>query len=97
MQNNNNTLYPQVFVPLKYLSNFWRFLDLSLINCEIEFDLSWLKYCVISEVSRTFRAVGNPPMQQVATQTIGAIFQINNAKLYVSVITLSINDNFKFL
>ena len=56
-----------------------------------------VKILVISEVSRTFRAVGNPPMQQVATQTIGAIFQINNAKLYVSVITLSINDNFKFL
>ena len=30
-------------------------------------------------------------------QTTGAIFQINNAKLYVPVVTLSINDNIKFL
>ena len=37
---NNNTLDTVVVVPLKYLSNFWRFLDLPLINSEIEFDLS---------------------------------------------------------
>ena len=30
-------------------------------------------------------------------QTTGATFQINNAKLYVPVVTLSINDNIKFL
>ena len=30
-------------------------------------------------------------------QTIGATFQINNAKLYVPVVPLSINDNIKFL
>ena len=30
-------------------------------------------------------------------QTTGAIFQINNAKLYVPVVTFSVNDNIKFL
>ena len=40
---NNNILYPEVVVPLKYLSNFWRFLDLPLISCEIELDLSLSK------------------------------------------------------
>ena len=33
--NDNNTLDADVAVPLEYLSNFWRSLDLSLINCEI--------------------------------------------------------------
>ena len=37
--NNNNILDVKVVAPLKYLSNFWRYLDLSLINCEIETDL----------------------------------------------------------
>ena len=37
---DNNTLDAEVVVPLKYLSNFWRFLNLSLINCEIKLDLS---------------------------------------------------------
>ena len=36
-------------VPLKYLSNFWRTLELKLplINCEIKIDLNWSKNCVI--------------------------------------------------
>ena len=44
--SNNNILDAKVVVPLKYLSNFWRFLDLPLINCEIELDLKWTKNCV---------------------------------------------------
>ena len=35
-------------VPFKYLSSFWRFLDLPWIISEIELDLSWSKECVIS-------------------------------------------------
>ena len=46
------------------------------------------KNCVISEISKTFRAVGDPPEQEVATATTGATFQINNVKLYVPVVTL---------
>ena len=44
--NNNKMTTSKSFrldvevVPLKYLSKFWRFLDLSLINCKIELDLS---------------------------------------------------------
>ena len=36
-----NTLDIEVVAPLKYMSNFWRFLDLLFINGEIELDLSW--------------------------------------------------------
>ena len=32
---DNNTLDTEVVVPLKYLSNFWRFLNFPLINCEL--------------------------------------------------------------
>ena len=34
-KDDNNTLEAEVVVPLKYSSNFWRSLDLPLINCEI--------------------------------------------------------------
>ena len=37
------TFIVEITIPLKYLSNFWRSLDLPLINCEIELDLSWTK------------------------------------------------------
>ena len=97
--DNGGRLDTEIIVPLKYLSNFWRSLDLPLNNCEIELDLSWSRYCVISEISRTSRAVPNTNavVYQVIAQTTSATFQINNAKVYVSVVTLSINYNIKFL
>ena len=31
----------EIMVPLKYLSNFWRTLEMPLINCEIELISDW--------------------------------------------------------
>ena len=42
-------LYVEVTIPLECLSNFWRSLDLSLTDCEIELGLSWSKEWVMSE------------------------------------------------
>ena len=53
--NDNNTLNADVVVPLKYLSNFWKFLALPLINCEIELDFEWAKECIISEIFKTLK------------------------------------------
>ena len=33
----------EIIVPLKYLSNFWRTLEMPLINCEINLILTWSK------------------------------------------------------
>ena len=62
----------EVVVPIKYLSNFWRSLDLSLIECKIELDLRWARNCVISEISRASREVdpnADPVEYEVATLT----------------------------
>ena len=48
---NNNILDAEVVVPLNYLSNSWRYLNLPMINCEIELDLSCSRECIISEIS----------------------------------------------
>ena len=56
---NSDRLDAEVVVPLKYLSNFWRSLDLSLTNREIELDLSWSRNCVIPEISRTTAVSAN--------------------------------------
>ena len=37
-----------VVVPLKYLSNFFRSLEMPLINCKIKLNLTWKKDCVLS-------------------------------------------------
>ena len=35
-------------VPLKYLSNFWRTLEMLLMNCETNLNLTWYVNCVVS-------------------------------------------------
>ena len=38
----------KVVVPLKYLSNLFRSLEMPLINCKIKLNLTWKKKCVLS-------------------------------------------------
>ena len=38
----------KIVVPLKYLSNFFRSLEMPLINCKIKLNLTWKKECVLS-------------------------------------------------
>ena len=44
----NNKKYVEIAVLLKYLSNFWRTLEMGLINCEIGFILTRFEKCLIS-------------------------------------------------
>ena len=37
----------KVVVPLKYLSNFFRSLEMPLINCKIKLNITWKKMCII--------------------------------------------------
>ena len=46
--NNGNTKDVEIVLPLKYLSNFWRTLEIPLINCEVNLILTWSKDCVIT-------------------------------------------------
>ena len=46
--NNNNEKDVEIMVPLKYLSNFWRILEMPLINCEVNLILTWSSTRVIT-------------------------------------------------
>ena len=76
---------------LKYLGNFWRSLDIPLINCEITIILSWYKECVL--VGRAHRG---PPAAAINSPT-DAKFEITDCKLYVPVVTLSTENDNKLL
>ena len=80
----------EIAVPLKYLSSFWRTLDMPLINREIELVLTWSKICVITSMER--RAIKNTRRDISPTS---ATFQITDTKLYVPVITLSTENDKK--
>ena len=45
---NDNEKDVEIMVPLKYLSNFWRTLEMLLTNCEVNLILTWSSTCVIT-------------------------------------------------
>ena len=47
----DNTKHVEIVVSLKYLSNFWRTLEMPLINCEINLILTLCEDCVISSAT----------------------------------------------
>ena len=48
--NNTNSSVKdaKIVVPLKYLSNFWRSLEMPLINCKVHLELNWIEDCILS-------------------------------------------------
>ena len=46
--NVDNEKDVEIMVSLKYLSNFWRTLEMPLINCEVNLILTWSSTCVIT-------------------------------------------------
>ena len=76
-------------MPLKYLSNFWRSLNVLLINCKVELILNWFKNCVlISKATREADYDADPVVRKIDNPG-NATFQITDTKLYVPVVTLS--------
>ena len=79
---NDGTKDVELMVPLKYLSNFWRTLEMPLINCELNLILTWSSTCVLISTN---------------IQNQNATFAVTDTKLYVPVVTLSTQENTKFL
>ena len=50
--NNSNEKDVEIAVPLKYLGNFWRNLNMPLICCEIYLNLSWGVNCVLASKAK---------------------------------------------
>ena len=80
--NNYGIINVEIMVPLKYLINFWRTLEMPFTNWEVNLILTWSEYCVIIYTNVT---------NQVPT------FTTTETNLYVPVVTLSTQDNAKLL
>ena len=46
-EDNRRKNEVKIAVPLKYLSNFWRLLEMPLINCKVELSLKWYERCFL--------------------------------------------------
>ena len=80
--DNNGRIDVEIMVPLKYLSNFWRTLEMTLTNCEVNLIFTWSANCVI---------VYTDAANEIPT------FTITETNLYVPVVTLLTQDNVKLL
>ena len=84
-------------MPLKYLSNFFRTLNIPLINSKINLILTWSENCVLtSKATRDANPDVNPAIAAINNPT-NVTFKITDTKLYVPVVTLSTKDDNNFL
>ena len=93
--NKNGTQEIELAIPLKYIGNFWRALNIPLISCEVFLELKWYKNYVITSLEQRQVDAGPPVVKDNAP--MGATFAINDCKLYVPIVTLSKDDEIKLL
>ena len=76
-ENNDSLTNVRLVIPLKQLGNFWRSLNIPLINCKVELILTWSKNCVLADMTV------NPAAIPAIVAPLGAKFTITDTKLYV--------------
>ena len=93
--NKNGTQEVEIAIPLKYLGNFWRVINMPLTSCEVSLELKWNKNCVITSIQKREIEAARPA--RIGDATTGATLAINDCKLYTPVVTLSKDDEIKLL
>ena len=94
-----NTKDVGIAVPLKYLSNFWRTLESSLIICEINLIITWSKDWVISSAAGAtkFKITDTKiyvPVVTLSTQDNAKLLQQLKSSLKRTLIGTNINQKF---
>ena len=75
-ENNDSLTNAEVVIPPKHLSNFWRTLNIPLINCEVELILTWSENCVLANMTTRDAEGGSP----VIAAPSGTTFKIADTK-----------------
>ena len=95
LEGNNTEKDTEIAIPLKCLSNFWRNLDMLLINCAVSLTLFWYENCVIT--SKATREGDITTATVRINSPTNAVFKITDCKLYVPVVTLSAEEDNELL
>ena len=94
--NNTESQDIKIALPLKYLSKFFRSLEIPLLNCEVSLDIKWSKNCVLT-LQATRPAGADSAANPAVTVPTNAEFSITDCKLNVSVINLSTEYEINYL
>ena len=92
-EDNDSLTNSKVVISVKHSSNFWKTLNISLINCEVELILNCSKNCVLANMTTRDTEGDNPEIVAPSDTT----FKITNTKLQVPVVTLSKENDTKLL
>ena len=87
--NNTNSSVKEakIVIPLKYLSNFWRSLEMPLINCKVYLELNWIEDCILSSAGNTAKFAITDTKLHVPIVTLSTKDSANLAK--------QLNEGFK--
>ena len=87
--NNTNSSVKEakIVVPLKYLSNFWRSLEMPLINCKVYLELNWIEDCILSSAGNSAKFAITDTKLHVPIVTLSTKDSANLAK--------QLNEGFK--
>ena len=95
VEGNDTEKEIEISVRLKHLSNFWRTVDIPLINCERNLILTWSENYVITSKATRDADPGADPVIAAVNNPTNTTFKINDTKLYVPIVTLSTKDDNK--
>ena len=93
--NKEGAKATELAIPLKYLGNFWRALNIPLISCKVSLELKWNKNCIITSLENRIINDGPPIIRGNVPTSV--TLSITDCKLYIPVVTLSKNDEIKLL
>ena len=66
---NSSVKNTKIVVPLNYLSNFWRSLQMQLINCKIHLELNWIEDCILSRAGNSAKLIADAKLHvQIVTK-----------------------------
>ena len=92
-EDNDSLTDAKGIIPLKHVIDFWKSLNIPLMNWEVELILAWSKNCVLADMVTRDTDGENLAIAAPSVTT----FKINDTKLYVPVVTLSKENDTKLL
>ena len=76
----------KIVVPLKYLSNFWRSLEMPLINCKVYLELNWIENCILSSAGDSAKFAITDAKLHVPIVTLSTKDSANLKDLFIRIV-----------